>query len=273
MSAFMARRLLRCPVRDARAALGSAAVVLALVTLAGQGCGGAPTRGGTSTPIASLRFSDIVAPPDVSFAVAFTAKGLYFNAPERFLWRQGSGMIRWDIVPSRSGQPDTGWISVESGNRSGEDLPYRAVGCVWYRQASVGPDGTPQARVSCSDSGTVESGVADLMNVKSSLFDQRLPDQTIAGRKASCYSFDDPTMSLAVFCVDASEGIPLLLSTVNVVDPGFTQDMRALSVSTAEQELEFPIRLEKDPVDGWWQFEGMVPISALQLPDFSQFEE
>jgi hypothetical protein len=252
-------------------ALGSAALVLALVTLAAQGCGGAVTGPDTSTPITPLRFSDLVAPPDVSFAVAFTAQGLYFNAPERFLWRQGNGMIRWDIVPSRSGEPDMGWISVESETRP--DKGYYTMGCLWFRQSLLGADGTPQVRLSCSESGSVEAGVSDLSNVMSSLFDQRLPDQTIAGTKASCYSFDDPTMSLAVFCVDASEGIPLLLSTVNMVDPGFTQDMRALSVSTAEQKLGFPVQLEKSPVDGWWEFEGLVPISTLQLPDFSQFEE
>lgn len=271
MRAFTPSKFTRWSGRHARAALGSAAVVLALVTVTASGCGGASTGGHTSTPIAPLRFSDLVAPPDVSFAVAFTAQGLYFNAPERFVWRQGNGMIRWDIVASQSGEPDMGWISIESETRP--DKGYYTMGCLWFRQSSPGADGTPQARVSCSESGTVEAGVSDLFNAMSSLFDQRLPDQTIAGRKASCYSFDDPTMSLAVFCVDASEGIPLLLSTVNVVDPGFTQDMRALSVSTAEQELEFPIRLEKDPVDGWWQFEGIVPISTLQLPDFSQFEE
>jgi len=77
----------------------------------------------------------------------------------------------------------------------------------------------------------------------------------IAGRKASCYSFDDPTMSVAEFCVDALQGIPLLFSTVDV-DPRLTQDLRALYVSTAKQQLGFPIQLEKDPVDGWWEFEG-----------------
>jgi hypothetical protein len=245
---------------------------MVLATMAATACGGS-SSGSASTPITPLRFSDLVAPPDVSFAVAFTAQGLYFNAPERFIWRQGNGMIRWDIVTSQAGEPDTGWISVETSNSSPEALAYKAMGCVWHRQASLGADGMPQARVSCSESGTVESGVSDLFNVMSSLFDRRLPDQTIAGRRASCYSFDDPTMSLAVFCVDASEGIPLLLSTVNRVNRAFTQDMRAVSVSTAEQELGFPVQLDKHPVTQLWQFEGTVAISSLQLPDFSELEE
>jgi hypothetical protein len=249
-------------------------ILLLLPTLiVSVGCEGTSSgSAGGSTPMAPLRFSELVAPPDVSFTVAFTAQGLYFNAPERFVWRQGGGATRWDIVTVESGGPDTGWMSMES-DRSDDGLPYKAIGCVWHRQTTLGADGSAQARVSCSESGSLEEGVSDLSNVVSSLFDQRLPDQTIAGRRASCYSFDDPTMSLAVFCVDPSEGIPLLLSTVNKVDPGFTQDMRAVSVSSAEQRLEFPVHLYRSPVDGWWVFEGVVPISALQLPDFSQFDE
>ena len=269
MRAFTARRLARSLARDARVALCGMAAALALVVLAATGCG--ENGGGPATSIAPLRFSDIVAPLDVSFAVAFTAQGLYFNAPERFVWRQGNGMIRWDIMVCDSGQPCMGYMSIESETRPEEG--YYAMGCVWHRQSSLGADGTPQARVSCGESGTVAEGVSDLFNAMSSLFDQRLPDQTIAGRKASCYSFDDPTMSLAVFCIDASEGIPLLLSTVNMVDPGFTQDMRAVSVSTASQDLTFPVQLEKSAVTHLWQFEGMVPMSTLQLPDWSQFEE
>jgi hypothetical protein len=79
-------------------------------------------------------------------------------------------------------------------------------------------------------------------------------------------------MSVAVFCVDALQGIPLLLSTVDP-DPRLTQELRALSVSTAEQELRFPVELEEDSVTHEWQLEGTVPISTLRLPDFSQFEE
>jgi len=267
MRAFTARRLVRSPARDARVALSGAAAVLVLVVLAATGCD--DSGGGPATPIAPLRFSDLVAPPSASFAVAFTAEGLYFNTPERFVWRQGNGVIRWDIVASQSGEPDMGWISIESDTRPDEG--YYAMGCVWHRQTSPGADGTPQARVSCGDSGGVDEGVLVLMAAMTSLFDERLPDQTVAGRKASCYSFEDPTMSVAVFCVDASQGIPLLLSTVDPVDPRLTQDLRALSVSTAEQQLGFPIQLEKDPVG--WQFEGMLPISTLQLPDLTQFEE
>jgi len=271
MRRFTAPRLLRWSAQNARVALSGAAAVLALVALTASGCGGAPTGGDTSTPIASLRFSDIAAPPSVSFAVAFTAQGLRFDAPERFVWRQGNGMTRWDIVPSKSGEPDLGWISVESETRP--DKGYYAMKCLWHRQTWPGADGTPQASLSCSEAGSVAEGVLPLFSAMSSWFDERLPDQTVAGRKASCYSFDDPTMSVAVFCVDASQGIPLLLSTVDPVDPRLTQDLRALSVSTESQELHFPTQLEKSPVTHVWQFEGMVPMSTLQLPDWSQFEE
>jgi len=49
--------------------------------------------------------------------------------------------------------------------------------------------------------------------------------------------------------------------------------MRAVSVSAASEDLGFPIQLEKSPVDGWWEFEGLVPISNLQLPDFGDFQQ
>jgi hypothetical protein len=226
---------------------------------------------GLATPIGPLRFSDIVASPEVSFAVAFTADGLYFNTRERFVWRQGNGFIRWDIVPSRSGEPDTGLISIESETRP--EGGYYAMGCLWHRQTSLGADGRPQARLSCSESGSVATGVLPLFEAMSSSFDEALPEETIAGREASCYSFDDPRMTGAVFCVDSTVGIPLLLSTVGLRDARNTQKMRAVSVSTAGQELGFPVQLGRDPVDGWWDFEGVVPMSSLQLPDFSQVEE
>lgn len=140
--------------------------------------------------------------------------------------------------------------------------------CLWFREASPAADGTPQVRLSCSDSGSVAEGLLPLFSLVSSSFDERLPDQFIAGRKASCYSFDDPTLSVAVFCVDALQRIPLLISTEDLSDPRLKQELVAQSVSTAVQELGFPIRLQKDLAG--WSAEATVPIGALQLPHFDE---
>lgn len=277
MRAFTARRLLRRSAHNPWVTLSGVAAVLALITLAAQGCGGAVTGPDASTPIAPLHFSDIVASADISFEVAFRSDDLYFHAPERFVWRQGNGFVRFDIVASASGEPDMGWIAVE--NQTDPAAPrkpyyegYYAMGCLWSRLRSLAPDGAAQVDLSCSSSGSVAGSQPLLFSLMSSSFDRHLPDQSVAGRKASCYSFDDPTMSVAVFCVDSSERIPLLLSTVDV-DPQLTQELRALFVSTAQQDLGFPVQLEKNPVTQEWQFEGTVPLSTLQLPDFSQFEQ
>ena len=281
MRGFTAPRLVRSSARDARVVLSGAAAVLVLVVLAATGCGdnaapagrssaSSPTAGAPVSPVGQ-RVSSLIAPRHVPFAVAFTSQVLWpFTGPEYLFWSPGKGVVRWDMVPSGSDAPATGWFTIDNDTAPAGDLPYTTMQCLWFRQSSPGADGTPQARISCSEGGRPPDVLFGAM-----VFDitEGLPDQTIAGRRASCYSFDYPTMSLAVFCVDASAGIPLLLSTVNMVDPRFTQDMRAVSVSTADQKLEFPIQLEKSPVDGWWEFEGQVPISALQLPDFGPFEE
>lgn len=179
-------------------------------------------------------------------------------------------MVRWDIVPSGSGEPEMGWISIESDAPLAADLPYDSMGCLWFRRGSSGADGTPQADLSCSEGASFPGLLHYVM-----VFDitGRLPDQIVAGRTASCYSFDDASFSDAVFCVDSSKGIPLLLSTVSRWEPGVTQEIRAVSVSMAEQELGLPIQLERHPVSRALQFEGTVPMSTLRLPDFSQIEE
>jgi hypothetical protein len=265
--------------RRPRATLCCAAL-LALAALLVVGCGdggtsSAPSDGsspsvGTSNLVDAQTVKDLIAPRDVSFCVGFTSEGQYpFTGSEYLFWRQGNRMARWDIVQSGSEEPASGWISIVSDIPGSVSLPYTSMGCLWFRQRSPGPYGTPQARLSCSEGARLP----DLLSlVMPNDITEQLPDNSVAGRKASCYSFDNPMLSVGEFCVD-SQGIPLLLSTVSRRDLRLTQETRAVSVSTAEQELEFPVELQRSPVDGWWVFEGVVPISTLQLPDLSQFEE
>jgi hypothetical protein len=256
-------------------------IVFALSLILVAGCSG-PTSSADSkagdSPTARAAASaqvrqwveDLIAGRDVSFSVVFPSENLYFhNLPEYLFWRQGNGLVRWDVVPSGSAQPDTGWFSIRSDAPAGDSLPYRSMECLWLRQRLPGADGMPQAQIWCGAGGSAPTLLDSAMLDRIA---ERLPDQTIAGRKASCYSFDDPMMAVAVFCVDASKGIPLLVSAVWRDPPG-AWEIRALSVSTAGQALEFPVRLERSPVDGWWEFGGTVPLSSLQLPDFSQFED
>jgi hypothetical protein len=257
-------------------------IVSALSLILVAGCSGSTSSGDSragDNPTASAAAStparqwveDLIAGRDVSFSVVFPSENMYFyNLPEYLFWRQGNGVVRWDVVPSGSAQPGTGWFSIKSDTPASDTLPYRSMECLWLRWGSPGADGMPQAQIWCGEGGSAPTLLDSAMLDRIA---ERLPDQTIAGREASCYSFDDPMMAVAVFCVDASKGIPLLLSTVWIGDPSIRQELQALSVSTAELELEFPVRLERSPVDGWWEFGGIVPLSSLQLPDFSQFED
>jgi hypothetical protein len=103
--------------------------------------------------------------------------------------------------------------------------------------------------------------------------DRTLKGQTIAERSASCYSFREPHYSLMAFCVDATEGIPLLITTESGTDSRLTQSMVAISVSTEEQGLAVPFGLEADPVKGFPDYEGVVPISDLGLPHLPELEQ
>jgi hypothetical protein len=221
--------------------------------------------------VAGQRVSDLIAGPDASFSVAFTkSQHLYFNAPERLVWRQGKGMRRWDVVVCESSEPCMGWFSVESDEPVAGGRGYTSMYCLWFGETSPGAGGTPDANVGCSEGGGGPGLIFSTMMMR---LTTQLPGQVIAGRAASCYSFYAPTLSVGEFCVDSSDGIPLRLHTAGPAGYGLNQDLQAVSVSTAEQNLGFPVELQKDPVDGWWRFEeATVPISTLQLPDLSQLE-
>jgi hypothetical protein len=253
-------------------------LILVVIAGCGGGTSGAdstadngtrPSAAATNTAIGQT-IEDLIAPWDVSFCVWFTSDGLYFNGPEYFVWRQGKGAQRLDVLLAGSEEPDMGWFSIESDSPPDEALPYSGMDCLWFREGSSEGAGAVEARVSCGagpDMPTV------LFSALWSFVTERLPDQTIAGRRASCYSFDDPDMNVAVFCVDASEGIPLRLSTVGPREYGLTQELEAVSVSTEEQDLHFPLELEENVETHLWQAETTVPISTLDLPDLSAFEE
>jgi hypothetical protein len=99
---------------------------------------------------------------------------------------------------------------------------------------------------------------------------------------ASCYSLQSPLglereFRTAVVCLDSSQGIPLRLEIRSETEPSYNVDMEAVSVSLGEQNLIVPVELQPNPERpefSWLrQFNGTVPLSTLQLPDFRQFEE
>ncbi len=143
-----------------------------------------------------------------------------------------------------------------------------SMGCMWYTLLSL-PE---QVDLECSE-GWGGGGFGALVVALFSFVKERLPDQEIAGTTASCYSFDDPRFTVAALCVDSSEGIPLRLAAKSEADPTLTQVMEAISVSMTEQNLTVPLELKKDPVTGIEQAKAIVPISTLQLPDLSQFQQ
>jgi len=227
-----------------------------------------PTAAATNSAIGQ-RIEDLIAPWDTSFLVSFRSEGLYFNGPEYFVWRQGKGAQRLDVLLAGSEEPDMGWFSIESDSAPDEALPYSGMSCLWFREGWSEAAGAVEARVSC---GAGPDKPLVLFSAFMASVTEELPDQTIAGRRASCYSLEDPAVSASIFCLDPSEGIPLRLSTAGPREYGFTQELEALSVSTEEQDLHFPVELEENVETHLWQAETTVPISTVDLPDLSAFE-
>jgi hypothetical protein len=213
------------------------------------------------------RGSDLIARPDVPFQVSFESVDPYSLEPRYFVWTQGKGMRRWDLVTVREGKPIGGSFSIETDFEEGVTLGWPTLGCLW----GTGDFPPDHVLVGCSSStALVFSPIEDALY---SLIDQTLSNRTIAGRNASCYTFTHPDYSLGAFCVDSSQGIPLLFTTESLVDSLFSQSMEAIWVSTAEEELGVPLGLEGDPVEGFPGFEDVLPISELLLPDLSEFLE
>lgn len=287
MRAFMARRLVRCPVRDARAALGSAAAVLALVALAAAGCGengassgpsaSAPV-GGAASPVVQHWLSDLVAPPGVSFEVVFRRYNPAVDASSYFVWRQGNGRRRWDDVPIKPEGANVGDFSLEIDFSGGRHFGDPSIGCSWSTLRA----GPGEALVRCRPSGASTFRYAPVTTALMSYVGETLPDETIAGRSASCYSLESPSalegeFSRAVVCLDSSQGIPLRLEIESQTEYSYVVEMEAISVSLDEQNLVVPVELQPNPERpefSWLrQFNGTVPLATLQLPDLSHFQQ
>jgi hypothetical protein len=258
-------------------ALAGVAAVLALVALAAAGCGenGLPSGAsrttpadGAASPAARQEVQALLAPADVSFEVIFKNWTAYTKEPQYFVWRQGNGSRRWDIVEFQAGQPNWGELQIETGFSPEVALGDPSMGCMWFISGSL-PE---QVDLECS-AGWGGGGFGTLVVALFSFVKERLPDQEIAGKVASCFSFDDPRFTVAALCVDSSEGIPLRLAAKSEADPTLTQVMEAISVSMTEQNLTVPPELKKDPVTSIEQAKATVPISSLQLPDLSQFQQ
>jgi hypothetical protein len=212
--------------------------------------------------------ADLVAQPDVSFEVVFRWLDENAKEPGYFVWKQANGRRRWDSVRLEGGQPVMGSISVETAFSPGVAMGNPSVQCLWFISRTK-PD---QVNLECVAGGW-GGAFGFLPLVLFSVVDERVPDQKIAGRVASCYSLKDPRLSVALLCVDSSEGIPLGLAMAGEDDPSLSQIMEARSVSVTEQNLAVPLELVEDPLTGIEQARATVPFSSLQLPDFRHFAE
>lgn len=254
---------------------------LLVAVVSASGCGDAgPATGGSPVSDASHEASEIppqrlfslLASPGRSFEVTFEWLHPYSGAKGYFVWRQGNGIRRWDVVQPEAGTADLGHFLVESDFSPSAALGDAGEGCEWIAGGSV-PRG--QASVSCSSSGWSSADFSALSVVLGSRVNERLPDETIARRRASCYSIDAPTFTKAVFCLDASDGIPVSFVATSAAAPHLSVEAHALSVTIAEQDLNaLPVELDQEhPSAGIRMAEKIVPISTLQLPDLSEFGE
>jgi len=278
--AFTCPQAMRWLARHTRATPQCVAL-LAFVALAAAGCddnGASSPRSagtqpsGTVSPSARQRVWSLLAPPDVSFQVIFTER-----TPSRegkyFVWTQGGGMRRWDEVLAHSGKATSGEISIDT-SFSSLGLGDAGMTCGWNADPDLAPGLVDLHCHEGSDwSLAAFAPVADALR---SYVADRLPDQTIADRTASCYSFNDFRYSVAGLCLDSQAGMPLALWTVSRGDTLFTRELEAISVSAAEQRIAIPdIEFVEDSPYGLGppHGEAVVPFSTLQLPDFSQFQE
>jgi hypothetical protein len=190
--------------------------------------------------------SQLIADRAVPFQVVFEWHNEALGQEGFLVWRQGEGVRRWDLAKVSDGEARTGSISIQTNDG------FATQGCLWGKGNS--PPG--HVFVGCGPGGQLDfKPIEDMLIFPTG---KRLEDQTIGGRSASCYSFTHPDYSLAAFCVDKSQGIPLLITTESLVDSLFSQSMVAISVSTIQQDLVIP------------DYDGVVPISELQLPDLPE---
>jgi hypothetical protein len=263
------------------------AALLALVALVVAGCddNGRSSKpsasgavGATLSPVAQQWLSDLLAPPDVSFEVVFRQYNWAGDA-SYFVWRQGSGRRRWDYVPITPEGLKAGVFSLETDFSAGASFSNSSIGCGWStRPAGLG---SGEAHVDCAPSGPDDPLLAPVTAALMSDVGEQLSEETIAGRRASCYSLQRPPalgqFDSAVVCLDSANGIPLRLEIEAGINYGLTVAMEAVSVSQEKQDLVVPVELQPDPrhpdFSGLRGFNGTVPIATLQLPDLGQFEQ
>jgi hypothetical protein len=218
-----------------------------------------------------LSLSDLVAPPRVSFQVVFAQ----YDRPGHssyFVWRQGNGRRRWDDVPVTPEGLNMGDFSLEIDFSGGGRFGDPSLDCGWStRPAGLGPG---EAYVMCGPEGWGSSVFQPVSTALMSDVTGEVAPETILGRPASCYSLQPPP-SLprsegAVVCLDSDSALPLRLEIEEL-----SVKMEAISVSLSDQDLVVPVELQSDPEGTFGDpyFNGTVPITTLQLPDLSQFEE
>ena len=268
----MRQRPRPCSPRAAAALCCALLLALAMTTAAcGQG-------EGTEEAVPLPR--DLIPPPTVPFEVVFYREApLRGDAEGYFVWRQGNGLRRWDLVMLDEGKAVRGEFSIESDFSPGEHWGRAGMTCWWAYKTRPPSD---EASLDCGQGAEPSSHpLRDALWWPTVVRKHWVSEQRIAGRVADCYSVWAPKYDHIVLCLDASEGIPLMMDAL----PGLwltdainrTESMVALSVSTAAQNLVIPVQLEPDPdypvLDWLHQFEGTVSASVLQLPDLTQFEQ
>jgi hypothetical protein len=219
-----------------------------------------------------LSVSDLIAPPAVSFQVVFAQ----YDRPgdsSYFVWRQGNGRRRWDDVPITPEGLNIGDFSLEIDFSGGGRFGDPSLDCGWStRPAGLGPG---EAYVMCGPEGWGSSVFRPVSTALMSDVTGEVAPETILGRRASCYSLQ-PSPSLprsegAVVCLDSDSALPLRLEIEEL-----SVKMEAISVSLSDQDLVVPVELQPvpdDPLGTLRVFNGIMPMTTLQLPDLSQFEE
>jgi hypothetical protein len=278
------RRAFPLPVR---LGLGVGAVAFGAALLAGcsdvspKGVSGqAPTAAPSQTDQSpqGQRGADLIAHPGSPFVVTFGWENPVSGDQGLLLWRQGNGVRRWDLIGTKDGEMTGGGsITFETDFDAIGALGAHSVGCLWVTgdSASVTQNAPPgQAFVSCSWGGSVVFNPIE--DVLLSRVGAALEDTTIVGKRASCYSLDDRRLAAGTLCVDASEGVPLLITAEYNPEYGgsrFSQRMEAISVSTAQQHVPVPLGLEQEAAGGFPDYEGMAALSDLGLPDLPELEQ
>ena len=216
--------------------------------------------------------ADLIAHPASPFAVTFKWENPARGEQGLLLWRQGNGVRRWDLVRTKDGEITGGSITFATAFSSIGALGSHSLGCLWVtgESAAATRDAPPgRAFVSCSWGGSLT--FKPIHDTLLSRLGPVLQDKTIAERSASCYSLDNWRLVAGTLCVDASDGIPLLIITD--YGPTYAEQMEAVAISTAQQDVPVPLGLERAAGGGFPDYEGMAALSDLGLPDLPDVED